>query len=209
MDIYGIAVQIVVLVFSVIVNEVSHGFAAYKLGDPTAKREGRLTLNPLPHIDPFMSILMPVFLIFTHAGFIIGGAKPIPINPLYFSHHRRDIMLTSLAGPGSNLLLGLVCALLLKVISVVPAAQLPAVEMLLSYGLLINVGLAVFNLIPIPPLDGSKVLAFFLPARMEEAYYRIEPFGIFIIMALMFTGMFNYIFPPIFHFVMNLFSMLQ
>jgi Zn-dependent protease len=208
LDIYGIFIQIVVLVFSVIVHEVSHGFVAYKLGDPTAKDMGRLTLNPLPHIDPFMSILMPAFLIFSHAGFIIGGAKPVPINPMYFRHHRRDIMLTSLAGPGSNLLLALVSVLLLKITRMVPVLEASAFNMLFFYGIVINVGLALFNLLPIPPLDGSKVLVFFLPPKAEIVYYRLEPYGIFILIGLMMIGGFNVFFAPLYTFVIKLFSLM-
>lgn len=208
MDIYGIFIQIVVLVFSVIVHEVSHGFVAYKLGDPTAKEMGRLTLNPLPHIDPWMSILMPAILIFTHAGFIIGGAKPVPINPMYFRHHRRDIMLTSLAGPGSNFLLALISVLLLKVTLAVPVLEESALNMLFNYSVMINVALALFNLLPIPPLDGSKVLVFFLPQKAEAVYYKIEPYGIYIIILLMMIGGFNIFFDPLYTFVIKLFRLM-
>src|SRR5512142_3375244 len=105
MNAVDIIMQVAVLVFAVIVHEVSHGFVAYRLGDPTAKEAGRLTLNPIPHIDPFMSIILPAFLIFSGSPFVIGGAKPVPINPAYFRHHKRDVLLVSLAGPGSNMLL--------------------------------------------------------------------------------------------------------
>jgi Zn-dependent protease len=207
-DIYKIAVQIIVLIFAVIVHEVSHGYVAYKLGDPTAKQQGRLTLNPLPHIDPVWSILIPAFLIFTHAGFVIGGAKPVPINPMYFKHHRRDIMLTGFAGPGSNLLLALISILLMKLVRMIPGFYSDGLNIFLYYNVIINVGLAVFNLIPIPPLDGSKVLAFFLPARMELAYLRLERFGMIILIGLLATGLLGYIFTPIFAAVMKLLTLL-
>lgn len=208
MDIYEVVVKITVLIFGVIVHEVSHGFVAYKLGDPTAKEQGRLTLNPLPHIDPFMSILLPAFLIFTNAGFIIGGAKPVPINPMYFKHHRRDIMLTGLAGPVSNLLIALVSVLVMKGSKMIPGVSSAGLDMFLYYSVIINVGLAIFNLLPIPPLDGSKVLAFFLPPKLEMVYLRLEPFGMFILIGLLATNMLNYIFLPVFGFVIKLLSML-
>lgn len=208
MDIYTIIIQITVLVFGVIVHEVSHGFVAYKLGDPTAKQMGRLTLNPLPHIDPFMSIILPAILIFTHAGFIIGGAKPVPINPMYFKHQKRDIMLTGLAGPVSNLLIAILAVLVLKLTKIMPAMASNGLNMFLYYSVIINVVLAVFNLLPIPPLDGSKVLAFFLSPSLERAYLRLEPFGMWILILLLATGLLNHIFSPVFNLITQILSLL-
>jgi Zn-dependent protease len=177
-------IQITVLVFAVIIHEVSHGYVAYMLGDRTAKEAGRLTLNPLPHIDPIMSVILPLMLIFSHAGFIIGGAKPVPINPLYFKHHKRDVMLVSLAGPGSNLILACLSIAALKLVAFIPILNTPGLTLVLYISTLINIGLAAFNLIPIPPLDGSKVLVFFMPDSWADKYLSIERYGIFIILII-------------------------
>lgn len=196
MDIITLLMQIIVLIFSVIVHEVSHGYVALLLGDPTARDAGRLTLNPLPHIDWFMSILLPAFLIFTNAGFVIGGAKPVPINPSYFKDHKKGNMLTSLAGPASNLLLMIICTLLLKLIYVVPALYSPGLKNFLIIGISMNMTLAAFNLIPIPPLDGSGVLAFFLPGELAWRYLSIGPYGMLILMILMGTNLLGLIMRP-------------
>jgi Zn-dependent protease len=202
-------IQIAVLVFGVIIHEVSHGFMAHKLGDPTAKDLGRLTLNPLSHIDPFMSIILPAILILTHAGFIIGGAKPVPFNPMYFKKQRRDIMLTSLAGPVSNLLLAIIAALLLLLLKNFPGLSSYGLTLFLGYNVVINIGLAVFNLLPIPPLDGSKVLIFFLPPKAEMVYLRFEAYGMIVLLILLATGLLNAIFVPISGLINNLLNFLM
>ncbi|HNZ30394.1 MAG: Peptidase family M50 [Candidatus Aerophobetes bacterium ADurb.Bin490] len=199
-----ILLQISVLVFSVVVHEVAHGFAANKLGDPTAKDEGRLTLNPIPHIDPFMSVILPLMLIFTGSPFVIGGAKPVPVNPMYFRDHKKGMMITSLAGPASNILLAVIFAVILKMTSVIPVLGSQGLVMFLSYGILLNVMLAAFNLIPIPPLDGSKVLMGVMPDRMMYSYMKLEPYGMFIIIALLAFGVLNMILGPIYYTIMKL-----
>ena len=192
-------------VLAVILHEVTHGWIAEKLGDPTARNAGRLTLNPLRHIDPYWTIIMPLLLYFT-TGFIIGGAKPVPINPYNFKNPRRDMAISSLAGPGVNLLMAVLFAFVLRVVlpvlkSIVPAAiwepvALPAALMLGS-GVVISVALAVFNMIPIPPLDGSRIVYWLLPDKQAAAYYRLEPFGFFILIALLALGILGTLIWPI------------
>ncbi len=184
-------------VLSVILHEVTHGWVAEKLGDPTARNAGRLTLNPIRHIDLFWTIIMPLLLILSKAGTIVGGAKPVPINPYNFKNPKRDMALSSLAGPGMNLTLAVLFAFLLRVIlpgieNFVPArlwesAALP-IALMLGSGVMINVALAVFNMIPIPPLDGSRILYWLLPDKQAAYFYRLEPFGIFILIALLSFG---------------------
>lgn len=150
---------------------------ALALGDKTAKNAGRLSLNPLKHADPFGSLILPLISsqIF---GWPVGYAKPVPINPLYFKNQRMGMLLTALAGPVSNLFLAFVAAFLLK-------AGLPLTSFL-EAAILINTVLAIFNLIPMPPLDGSKVLAGFIPRRWLAGYYRLERYGIIVIFVLIF-----------------------
>jgi Zn-dependent protease len=180
---------------AIILHEVSHGWIAEKLGDPTARNAGRLTLNPLPHIDLFGSIIMPIMLYIATAGkFVLGSAKPVPINPYNFKNPKRDMALSSLAGPGVNLLMAVSFAFLLRVVlplvgQVVPASVWEAtalpVALMLGSGVFINVALAILNLIPIPPLDGSRIVYWLLPDKLAAMYYRLERFGIFIIVALL------------------------
>jgi Zn-dependent protease len=180
---------------AIILHEVAHGWIAEKLGDPTARNAGRLTLNPLPHIDLFGSLIMPVVLYIATAGkFVLGAAKPVPINPYNFKNPKRDMALSSLAGPGVNMLMAVSFAFLVRFVlpavgSLIPASlweliALPTALMLCS-GVFINVALAVLNLIPIPPLDGSRVAYWLLPDKLAALYYRLERFGIFIIVALL------------------------
>jgi Zn-dependent protease len=194
-----------ILLFSVVVHEVMHGYVALKCGDPTAKYMGRLTLNPIPHIDLFGSILVPLFSILVAGRVFIAWAKPVPINPLNFRNYKRDSVLVSAVGPISNLFLALCCALF--VIALLNLGDLFdsfnselvkfAYEFLLKMfygGIYLNIVLGVFNLIPVPPLDGSHVLASILPDRLGESYRQIGFFGIFIVIFLMRVPIFSNIF---------------
>lgn len=185
-----------ILLFSVIIHEIAHGWSALHLGDPTAKERGRLTLNPLPHIDLFGSILLPLMSIATAGTVFIAWAKPVPINPGNFRHPRRDDMIVSFAGPASNLLLAMGCTgAFLAVAAVarqVSGTDAPVLAEVLVFllkmfygGVYLNIILAVFNLIPIPPLDGSHILASFLPPGAAMAYRRIGFVGIIAILFLM------------------------
>ncbi len=194
--------QIVVLIAAVIPHEVAHGYVAYKLGDPTARREHRLTLNPLYHIDLFGSLLFPLFLKLVGSPILLGWAKPVPFNPSYFKNPRTGIMLVGAAGPATNLLMGLIAGLFLRLPVVYPE--------LIGQGLflfcLLNVVLAVFNLIPIPPLDGSRILLGLLPERLAQSYLKLEPFGIAIVFMLFFFNGFDLVFRPIVYFLVKIFA---
>lgn len=197
MNVVDIIMQIAVLVFAVIIHEVAHGYVAFRLGDPTAKRAGRLTLNPIPHIDPFMSVLLPAFLIFSGSPFVIGGAKPVPINPAYFANHKKDVMLVSLAGPASNVALAVIGIVLFVVSVKVEFLRNPGILSLMKYMILINTVLAVFNLLPIPPLDGSNVLMGLLPDEAAYNFQKIAPYGFLIIIVLLVMNVFDMILTPV------------
>lgn len=170
---------IVLLVISVIFHEVSHGLVARRLGDPTAHRAGRLTLNPLPHVDPFGSVLLPALLAFSGAP-VFGWAKPVPVNPRFFARPTEGMALTALAGPVSNILLALIAGRV-----ILPFTSGWVATAAFAFGL-VNVVLAVFNLLPVPPLDGSRLVPLFLPAGGRAAYARLEPFGFAVLFALLF-----------------------
>jgi Zn-dependent protease len=174
-----------IVIPSITSHEAMHGFVADRFGDPTARERGRLTLNPLPHIDLFFTILIPAILILTHAGVIFGGAKPVPVNVARLRNPRRDWALVAAAGPLTNLALALgISAVLALLVHSGLAAPQSRVTEILSVGIFVNVLLAVFNLIPIPPLDGSRVLQFFLSGPALASYIRLERFGLLIIVAL-------------------------
>lgn len=171
---------IVVLVFSVILHEVAHGSIANQLGDPTAKYAGRLTLNPLPHIDPVGSIILPLLLLITTNGqFVFGWAKPVPINPFNFRDKRFGDARVAAAGAMANLALALIFGLILRFI---PGYIGSSLYVLFQYIVLINISLAVFNLIPLPPLDGSHILFAFLPQSQEEFKLFLQRWGMFLLL---------------------------
>jgi len=170
-----------VLFFSVIVHEVAHGYAALRLGDDTALHLGRLTLNPGPHIDPVGTILLPLFLFITNAGFLIGWAKPVPVNPYNFVNPRQDFAKVGAAGPLSNVALAILSAMMLTILNLSGLMRsFSLVAELLQYSVFINILLAIFNLIPIPPLDGSRILSAMLPAETAYKYDRMMRFGPFL-----------------------------
>lgn len=179
---------IVILIFSIVIHEVSHGAVANYLGDPTAKHAGRLTLNPIKHLDPIGSVILPVFLILmaklTGGGIIFGWAKPVPINPYNFKDQKYGSAKTALAGPASNLIIALVFGLSLRFFPIV--AMFPGLQLMFSYIVYINILLAVFNLLPIPPLDGSHILFTFLPLGMENVKIFLSQFGLFILLFIIF-----------------------
>ncbi|MBI2963079.1 MAG: site-2 protease family protein [Deltaproteobacteria bacterium] len=181
------------VLMAVVFHEVAHGCVARWCGDDTARRAGRLTLNPLAHLDPIGSVLIPLILIVSNSGFLFGWAKPVPVNFAALRHPKRDMILVAAAGPLANLLLALLCALVFHGIRRSAGGSPEAVfEMVLyplaliaQYGVLMNVFLGVFNLIPIPPLDGGRVLTGLLPLEWARQFARIEPFGFLILLLLL------------------------
>jgi Zn-dependent protease len=185
-----LAFSIIILLFSVIVHEVMHGLVALKFGDTTAQRAGRLTLNPIPHIDPVGTVLLPAIFFISGAltgtgvGPFIAWAKPVPVNPLNFTNLRKGELLVSAAGVLSNFALAIIAALLYHLL---PHTQNTVLFLgLLRYAVLINLMLGFFNLLPIPPLDGSKVLLSQLPYHLARQYQRLEPYGFIILILLVF-----------------------
>ena len=176
-------------VFSIVVHECAHAIVAYWRGDDTAYLLGRITLDPIPHIDPFMSILLPAALMLT-TGWAFGGAKPVPVIPSNFRNPIRDMMWVAWAGPASNILLAIGFALVANAVVLIPDPDLAENVLSILKGIVtINLILAAFNLLPIPPLDGSRIMAGLLPPRQRDALMRLEPYGLYIIFGLMFlTG---------------------
>ena len=187
------ALKVLAFVPAIVIHECAHGFAAAKLGDPTARNAGRLSLNPLRHVDPFGTVLRPGLLILSGAGFVFGYAKPVPYNPRYFKDVRKGEVIVGLAGPASNLLMSLVGAAIAW-----GSMQLFGLSQELAlytwyfgcYFCSVNLCLAFFNLLPIPPLDGSSIVAPLLSDRALEVYYQVQRYGMFILMLFVFLPYF-------------------
>ena len=176
---------LIILIFSAILHEVAHGFVADKLGDPTARLMGRLTLNPQKHIDPMMSIFLPLILIMSGSPVIFGAAKPVPVDPFNLKEGRKDVAIVSLAGPLTNIIIAVAGAIAIRLLNVQPSQLLLALSPFLVLITKINLLLAIFNLLPIPPLDGSKVFALLLPEKDANTYLSFGSIGFFIIFALL------------------------
>lgn len=187
--------RLLVILFSIMIHEIFHGLAALKLGDDTAKRFGRLTLNPLAHLDPFGSVLLPMILFLSTGGrFLFGWARPVPYNPFLLKNPHRDTALLALAGPLANFAVALTFGLSIRTIFLIP---LPFLMTLIPYFeviVLINLMMAVFNLIPIPPLDGSKILFYFFPSVSLETFF--SQYGLLLLLLFLFFGL-RFVFPLI------------
>ena len=186
-----IVIQLVCVVFSIMVHEIAHGYAAYKLGDPTAKRAGRLTLNPAKHLDPVGSVLLPLVMV-AAGGPVFAYAKPVPYNPYYFKNRKRGELIVAFAGPLSNLAQALIGSLICFLVNFAwPGSEGFGREVLYwtyqfgSYYCLINLVLLFFNIIPLPPLDGASIVAVFLNEKGLEAFYKIKSYSMFILLAVM------------------------
>lgn len=200
-----LVIQIPILLLALTFHEYAHGYVAYRLGDPTAKSLGRLSLNPLKHLDPIGTL---AFLLIK-----IGWARPVPVNPVYFRNPRQDMLWVALAGPATNLALAVISALLLKLLAAsfswiaYPAGMepilVPVFGMLVA-SVWINLVLCVFNFLPIPPLDGSRILAGLLPERLARSYASLERYGFVIVILLAFTGILSMVISPIISFANNL-----
>ena len=222
---------VIILMISVIVHEYAHGWAAYVLGDDTAKNAGRLTLNPIAHIDLVGTVILPLLLILSNAGIMIGWAKPVPYNPYNLSDQKYGDLKVAISGPISNLVLATFFGLLARLLpiasidkyaimrgflensdgvllQIISGSLLSTIYLMSLIFCFINIILMVFNLLPIPPLDGSKVVSTFLPPDLKVQMLKLEPYGIFIIILLLYTGLLSFIIPVIFYIFLNLTGLL-
>jgi len=191
---------IVLVFFSVVCHEIAHGYVALKLGDPTAYRAGRLTFNPIPHIDPIGTIMLPALFLITNSPIMLAWAKPVPVNPGFFRNPKTGMMWVAIAGPATNLAIALILTLALHLAgSIMPGILMHSLAM----AALMNIVLMVFNLLPIPPLDGSRVVARFLQGQALFNYRKLERFGLFIVFGLLWLGVLSSILYPALNFAIR------
>jgi len=202
-----VAAWVLPVLFAITVHETAHGWMALRFGDPTAKMLGRLTLNPVKHIDPVGTILVPGMLLLMPGNFLFGWAKPVPITYENLRSPKRDMALVALAGPMANLVMGLFWALVLRLGALWwPESPGPFLVYAGVAGVFVNTILMVLNLLPLPPLDGGRVLTGLLPGRLSWQFSRIEPYGIFILLGLLVTGILGMILWPVVVVVLALFT---
>lgn len=193
-DIQTLLIYIIPLTFAITLHEFAHGWVANQCGDATARMLGRLTLNPIKHIDPMGTILVPIVLYFTGSPFLFGWAKPVPINFNALKYPKRDMILVALAGPVSNFIMALLWSFAIMIALSLESQSL--IEMA-KFGVVINLVLGVFNLLPLPPLDGSRVVSALLPNNLAYYYHKLEAYGLYIVLALLFFGIFQKVILPI------------
>jgi len=182
---YDASVWILPLLFAITFHEAAHGFVAHRLGDDTAYQLGRVSFNPLRHIDPFGTVILPAMLLLSHSPFLFGYAKPVPVNFRNLRNPRLDMVWVALAGPATNIILALAAALAFHALPLAPAASAQWIADNLKNALVINVVLAVFNMMPIPPLDGGRVAVGLLPRPLADPLARLEPFGMLILIGIL------------------------
>jgi Zn-dependent protease len=192
-----------ILLYSIILHELAHGKVAEMMGDSTARMYGRITLNPLPHLDLF-GTLLPVLLLISGSPIVFGWAKPVPINPYNFNDYRKGMLYVSAAGIVTNLFVAWILATVVKLLPAPGSAEMYVLQQALMFGVRINIVLAVFNFLPIPPLDGSKIFSMILPYRYSQYIDRMEPFGFFILIFIFMSGLAHTVILPIISFIYNL-----
>lgn len=212
MSVFFTLIQLALLLIAIILHEIAHGYVAWLYGDPTAKNQGRLSVNPLKHIDPMGSIIVPGLLMMSGSGAVFGWAKPVPVQPQYFSRPRYHMMLVALAGPLTNFTLAALTGMGLKFFALIPQTTLNASPLFWTilaqsclYFIQLNVLLAVFNLIPIPPLDGSRILSHFAPTSLRHYIDKLEPYGFVIVYLCLFIGIIPAILQLLVPLITNLF----
>ncbi|MEE8327890.1 MAG: site-2 protease family protein [Nitrosomonadaceae bacterium] len=195
--IQGIAIFALPVILAITLHEAAHGYVAKQYGDLTAYAQGRVTLNPLRHIDPMGTIIVPLLLLAVSSPYLFGWAKPVPVNFGNLRHPKRDMLWVAAAGPGANLLMAFLWALVFKLGLAIPESNFSEPMLLMGQaGILINVILLVLNLLPLPPLDGGRIAVSLLPQRIAYRFAQIEPYGFIILLALLFTGVLGAVIGP-------------